>query len=180
MGGSALFVLGDLFTALIRTGKTVALAVFQATGITHKNRKLSSVSAAELALESADISISGQVLHLVMPSLPPHNIVMSGDLPKLLKQAPSSANSSIDKSRLMGHNTSISVDNLLVTTTSSVNPSSDDQSLHNNSPTLFWIGNYTKFNPLRARGTWDQYMPHRVGGGPAEPYQTFWTQNLIN
>jgi hypothetical protein len=30
------------------------------------------------------------------------------------------------------------------------------------------------------RGTRDQYTPHRVGGGPAEAYQTFWRQNLIN
>jgi hypothetical protein len=59
----SLFVLGDLFTALIRTGKTVALAVFQATGITHKSRKVGSVSVTELALEGADITISGQVLH---------------------------------------------------------------------------------------------------------------------
>ena len=29
--GLLLFVLGDLFTALMRTGKTAALAVFQAT-----------------------------------------------------------------------------------------------------------------------------------------------------
>jgi len=66
--GVSLFVLGDLFTALVRTGQTVALAVFQSTSITHKGRKVTSVSAAELVLEGSDINISGQVLHLVTPS----------------------------------------------------------------------------------------------------------------
>jgi hypothetical protein len=63
--GVSLFVLGDLFTTLIRTGQNVALAVLQATGIEHKSRKVSAVSAAELSVEAADIKVSGQVLHVV-------------------------------------------------------------------------------------------------------------------
>ena len=35
--GVSLFILGDLFTTLIRTGQTVALAVLQATGIDHRS-----------------------------------------------------------------------------------------------------------------------------------------------
>ena len=42
---------------------------------------------------------------------------------------------------------------------------------------------YHSVNHSMSRGTWDQYMPHRVGGeggGPAEAYQTFWRWKLIN
>jgi hypothetical protein len=63
-----LFVLGDLFATLIRTGHHVALAILQATGIDNNGRKVESVRSAELALEAMDIKISGQVLHLIAPS----------------------------------------------------------------------------------------------------------------
>jgi hypothetical protein len=66
--GVSLFMLGDPFTALIRTGKAVALADMQTTTIEQKGKKVSSVSKAELFLEASDIKVSGQVLNLIKAS----------------------------------------------------------------------------------------------------------------
>jgi len=64
----SLFMLGDPFMALIRTGKAIALAVMQTTMIEQKGKKVSSVSEAKLFLEASDIKVSGQVLNLIKAS----------------------------------------------------------------------------------------------------------------
>jgi len=136
----SLFVLGDLFTTLVRTGQNIALAVLQATGIEHKSRKVTAVSAAELSLEAAGIKVSGQVLHLVAHSssqpgtssdepvanpLPP--VITSRDFssPRLALSDPSAPTAPIaEQSSVTGPGYSHS---------------------------FFWIGDYIKFNALKAK-----------------------------
>ena len=68
-----LFTTGDSFIGLIRTGETVAAAVLQCVGIQQGSLNVSSVSAAELSLDSSNIKLIGQVLELI-PSAYPSDI----------------------------------------------------------------------------------------------------------
>ena len=123
--GISLFVLGDLFTTLIRTGQHLALAILQATGIEHKSRKVASVSAAELALENADIKVSGQVLHLIAPS----------------PSDTSASNTIFEPHPSLNPPTSISPSLLDIVHSSAIIPTA--------SPTFLWIGDYIKFKSLK-------------------------------
>jgi hypothetical protein len=144
--GVSLFILGDLFTTLIRTGQTVALAVLQATGIDHKSQKVLSVSAAELSLETADIKISGQVLHLATP-LSPIKVPSPGDLSDAPVDQPMSS------STLCGPSPAE------ITNSSSFSqpgppPLTVSASIVSEQPIpscIFWIGDYIKFNALKAK-----------------------------
>lgn len=68
--GVPLFMVGDLFTTLIRTGETVALAVVQCATINQGPVKVLSVSVDELALKASNIKLSGQVYALAPRSVP--------------------------------------------------------------------------------------------------------------
>jgi hypothetical protein len=158
--GVSLFILGDLFTTLIRTGQTVALAVLQATGIDHKSRKVSSVSAAELSLEAADIKISGQVLHLVTPSSPITISAPSNSPSEPMADQPSSSSTLQSLSPTGITNSSIASQDIPMSQT-------DDASLKPDQPPssvtaatiteppfpsrIFWIGDYIKFNALKVK-----------------------------
>lgn len=144
--GVSLFMLGDLFTALVRTGQSVALAVLQATGIDHKGRKVASVSAAELGLESADIKVSGQVLHLIAPSTTPLE--------------PPSGSSALDPTdtRTLAHPQSTTTDSSGLITPQDSNPippltpsGVDITTQPNDTPTLLWNGDFIKFNAIGAK-----------------------------
>ena len=150
--GVSLFVLGDLFATLVRTGHHVALAILQATGIDHKSRKVVSVSSAELSLEAADIKVSGQVLHLVPRSstLAETSSVtvtkpVSDFLPSystLLGSASSEASCSQSLGITCDIAESMARNNILPT------KPPDPPEL---SPTFIWIGDYIKFNALKAK-----------------------------
>lgn len=130
--GISLFVLGDLFATLVRTGQHVALAILQATGIDHKNRKVASVSAAELSLKEADIKVSGQVLHLVAPSAFSVTTQLPCDIaqPTVTNNVPP-------------------VEPLSESSLANETPSS--LTTADASPTFLWIGDYIKFNALKAK-----------------------------
>jgi hypothetical protein len=124
--GVSLFVLGDLFTTLVRIGQHIALAVLQTTGIEHKSRKVTAVSAAELSLEAADIKVSGQVLHLVAhsPPIPLTSAATSSENP-----VPVSPTHARSDSQEFTH----------------------DSAAEQPSRFFFWIGDYIKFNALKAK-----------------------------
>jgi len=55
----AVFMVGDLFTSLVQTGKTILLAVLQSTCIDHNSHKVSAISTAELEVEKSNTTLSG-------------------------------------------------------------------------------------------------------------------------
>jgi len=164
--GVSLFVFGDLFATLVRTGQHVALAILLATGIDHKSCKVASVSTAELALEAADIKISGQVLHLIMPSLssmpntagpdptlePYANLFptppissFSEPLPLTLPpDAPYDTISLISKT-----NGDLHARPLDSSTSTLETKGQSSMTIPASTPTFVWIGDYIKFKPLK-------------------------------
>jgi hypothetical protein len=125
----AVFMVGDLFTSLVRTGKTVSLAVLQSTGIDHNSRKVSAISAAELEVEKLNIILSGQVLHLALHSINPP---LSGNLPH-----------EIDSTSLGSESIPSSLD-ISGTNVPEVSAICGNES-------LIWNGDYVKFNALKAK-----------------------------
>ena len=146
--GVSLFLPGDLFATLVRSRNTVALAVLQATSITHRSHKVASISTAELALYGADITILGQVLHLIMPSISAGTDSPSDNILELLGTAPSSTMLLTSSSLESTTNISAVTRESSATSILSSNILIDDKNPCQNSPTLLWIGDYVKFNPL--------------------------------
>jgi hypothetical protein len=154
--GVSLFVLGDLFATLVRTGQHVALAILQATGIDHKSRKVASVSAAELALEAADIKISGQVLHLAAPSHPattnsgptsePRTTLLP--TPSFSETSPLVSVLNVSSDAMPAH------DDLHAEPPDSYEPTLSTErdsstTISNPSSILLWVGDYIKFKSLK-------------------------------
>jgi hypothetical protein len=130
--GIPLFILGDLYTTLVRVGQTVSLAVLQSTGIENNGRKISAVSSAELELEKSSIKLSGQILHLTEHT-PDATLTPSGE----------SSNPATDKSK---HNDSSS---LLADTSAADDMGPVTVNVSNGS--VIWTGDYIKFNQIKAK-----------------------------
>jgi hypothetical protein len=145
--GVSLFVLGDLFTTLIRTGQTVALAVLQATAIDCKGRKMSSISAGELSIEAADINISGQVLHLIAPSSPinMYSFDPAINCPSTRSTLHTPLATNTNPPIILHDNSYPSLDQPLSPVSAAV---TNERPIN---ASVFWTGNYIKFNPLRAK-----------------------------
>lgn len=154
--GISLFVLGDLFATLVRTGQHVALAILQAMGIDHKSCKVTSVSAVELALEAADFKISGQVLYLAAPLHPtttnssptsePHTTLLptpsfseTSPLVSMLKVLSDAmpAHDNLHAELPDSHESTLSTERDSFTT------------IFNPSSILLWVGDYIKFKLLK-------------------------------
>jgi hypothetical protein len=150
--GVSLFVLGDLFATLVRTGHHVALAILQATGIDHKGRKVASVSSAELSLEAADIKVSGQVLHLVPCSFTlaeTSSITATKPVSDFLPSSSTllgSASSEASRSQSLG----IACDIAESMAGNDILPTKPPD-LPEPSPTFIWIGDYIKFNAFKVK-----------------------------
>lgn len=145
--GVSLFVLGDLFITLVRTGQNIALAVLQATGIEHKSRKVAAVSAAELSLETADIKIAGQVLHLVPHS--PNLISAQSSYSISPNCSPPTPESSSDIMHNITNSTTAISSNPLLSA-----PATAEQfsvAVTESSQFFLWIGDYIKFNAIKAK-----------------------------
>jgi hypothetical protein len=145
--GVSLFVLGDLFITLVRTGQNIALAVLQATGIEHKSRKVAAVSAAELSLETADIKIAGQVLHLVPHS--PNLISAQSSYSISPNCSPPTPESSSDIMHNITNSTTAISSNPLLSA-----PATAEQlsvAVRESSQSFLWIGDYIKFNAIKAK-----------------------------
>ena len=125
--GIPLFILGDLYTTLVRVGQTVSLAVLQSTGIENNGRRVSAVSSAELGLEKSNIKLSGQILHLTEHT----TSIQSGE----------SSDPIVDES-------TCNVPSLQLVDTD-VNASLALVNTRNGS--VIWTGDYVKFNPVKAK-----------------------------
>jgi hypothetical protein len=124
--GITVFMVGDLFTTLIRTGQTVSLAVLQSTGIDHNSHRVSAVGAAELEVDTSNIKLIGQVLHLTT-HIPPSKDVASDIDPIHFPSEfipPSTAPSDTE-----------------VPAASAIN----------SNKSLIWNGDYIKYNALKAK-----------------------------
>jgi len=119
-------MVGDLFASLIRTGQTVSLAVLQSTGIDHNSRKVSAVGAAELEVDTSNIKLTGQVLHL------------TAHLP-LSKDVTSDIDPTYFPSEFIPSSTALSDTEVL------------EASAINSKESLIWNGDYVKFNALKAK-----------------------------
>ena len=162
--GVSLFVLGDPFTILIRTGQHVALAILQVTGIDHKSHKVASVSSAELELESVNFKISGQVLHLITSSTSstvataifnslPDCLTIDSSPPNLLVVMPTVLinRNAANLPLLMVENDLVGAElhdaSALILSTNG----SSSITIPAASPTLLWTGVYIKFNAIKAK-----------------------------
>lgn len=126
--GVHLFVLGDLYTGLIKVGSSVSLAVMKVTALEQKGKKVSSVASAEIGLPTADIFVTGQVLHLQTRAVMKTETDGDNDFNSMLLPT-----------------LSINADSPAEDTHQTSGPSTTEP------PCLYWTGEYVKFKGLKSK-----------------------------